>query len=249
MKDKPKKESSDGALDRGLNVLEMLTAEDRDAVSFTEITQRLGASKPTVSRLLQILCRRGYVDKSEQDGLYRYGLRMASFGLGVPLVDRLRESARTILDSLREETSATSILLFFDGSLIQTLAKSVHPAGPALREVGGASPLDGRSPWDAALLELYSVAERKALLAPIPKVREFQRQVKLFTRVDNVALDDGLIWPHLRRLGVARRDPSGTGAFLLGLGASILVLDDDKLSQTATQLTEAADTLAQQVGW
>lgn len=67
------------ALERALDLLELFTLAEPER-SFTELTERSGLSKGTAVRLLSILERRGFLERSPDTDRYRIGLRTFELG-------------------------------------------------------------------------------------------------------------------------------------------------------------------------
>lgn len=63
--------------DRALAVLELLA---RQSLTAKEIGQQLGLNKSTVHRLLMTLLNRGFIERNEQSGIYRIGLKIVELG-------------------------------------------------------------------------------------------------------------------------------------------------------------------------
>ncbi len=67
------------ALERALDLLDAFTLAEPE-LSFTELTERSGLSKGTAVRLLSILERRGFLERSPDTDRYRIGLRTFELG-------------------------------------------------------------------------------------------------------------------------------------------------------------------------
>jgi IclR family transcriptional regulator, KDG regulon repressor len=66
-------------LDRALDIIELLSVE-RDGLGVTEIGVRLDLHKSTVHRLLSALAGRGYIERDDNRGAYRLGLKFIEIG-------------------------------------------------------------------------------------------------------------------------------------------------------------------------
>lgn len=99
----------------GLNVLEAFTPA-HPVLGVTEISERVGLHKSTVSRILQGFAEAGYVQRDEATGRYRLGLGM--LGLAAPLLADLdvRRAAQPHLEELTSRTGETSALSLWNGT-------------------------------------------------------------------------------------------------------------------------------------
>ena len=99
----------------GLGVLEAFSIE-KPVLGVTEIAQRIGLHKSTVSRILAGLEKAGYVQRDEETGRFRLGLGLIA--LSGPLLAELdvRRVAYPALEKLTETTQETSALAVWNGS-------------------------------------------------------------------------------------------------------------------------------------
>ncbi|MGY4858621.1 IclR family transcriptional regulator [Cryobacterium sp. AP23] len=99
----------------GLGVLEAFSIE-KPVLGVTEIAQKVGLHKSTVSRILTGLAAAGYVERDEDTGRFRLGLGL--IGLTGPLLAELdvRRAAHAGLEELTELTGETSALAVWNGS-------------------------------------------------------------------------------------------------------------------------------------
>lgn len=98
----------------GLTVLEAFTTA-HPALGVTEISERVGLHKSTVSRMLQGLAEAGYVQRDVSNGRYRLGLGL--LGLAGPLLADLdvRRAALPYLEELTERTQETAAVSVWNG--------------------------------------------------------------------------------------------------------------------------------------
>lgn len=96
------------ALDRGIEVVEFLASAE-GPVSFSEILASLKFPKASLVRILYTLSRRGIIEKIEEDGRYRLGMKMLYLG-----------------NSLREKTQLRSVAWPFMQKLARKLGETVE---------------------------------------------------------------------------------------------------------------------------
>ena len=98
----------------GLAVLEAFSVQN-PVLGVTEVAQRVGLHKSTVSRILGGLTEAGYVQRDEETGRYRLGLGLLA--LSGPLLADLdvRRAAVPYLEQLTESTQETSAISVWNG--------------------------------------------------------------------------------------------------------------------------------------
>ena len=101
-----KKPASAPAVDRALDVIELLAASDRD-LALSEILKRVNIPRQSLIRILNTLCDRGIVNRAEKRGFYRPGMKLLY--LGDRLKDKiiLRSLAWPFMQELAEKTGKT----------------------------------------------------------------------------------------------------------------------------------------------
>ncbi|MFC9773339.1 MULTISPECIES: IclR family transcriptional regulator [unclassified Pseudarthrobacter] len=119
MPGRPRQENSQvqgaaASLLNGLAVLEAFSVQ-RPLLGVTEVAQRVGLHKSTVSRILAGLTEAGYVQRDEETGRYRLGLGLLA--LAGPLLAELdvRRAALPYLEQLTENTHETSAISVWNG--------------------------------------------------------------------------------------------------------------------------------------
>ena len=113
------------ALDKGLDILELLARVDR-GLTQAEIAKHLGRSPNEFYRMLDRLVRRGYVARVDGD---RFSLTLKLFGLAqlhAP-VRRLASYATPLMRELAEETRQANQLVVFDRGSAVVIAQQEAP--------------------------------------------------------------------------------------------------------------------------
>lgn len=110
----PSPQGAPAALLNGLAILESFSAAV-PSLTVTEIADRVGLHKSTVSRVLQGLAEGGYVVRDSRSGKYQLGLRILR--IAAPLMADLdvRVAARPYLEQLSAETEETAALALWNG--------------------------------------------------------------------------------------------------------------------------------------
>jgi IclR family transcriptional regulator, KDG regulon repressor len=97
------------SVDRTFDILELL-ALNPNGLSVGAVSENLELHKSTVSRLLQVLRNRGYIDKDPSTGQYRMGLKVIELA-GSQLENiELRLEARNGMHALAQNTGHTVFL-------------------------------------------------------------------------------------------------------------------------------------------
>jgi DNA-binding IclR family transcriptional regulator len=101
------------ALERAIDVIDLLAAHDRD-LAFTEIKNALNIPKPSLARILGVLAERGLVTRTDERGLYRLGMQFLYLGGRLESKLRLRYVARPHMEELALKTGKTIELSTLD---------------------------------------------------------------------------------------------------------------------------------------
>ncbi|MEQ7874492.1 IclR family transcriptional regulator [Sphingomonas sp. ASV193] len=108
------------ALEKGLDVLELLAAES-EPLSLSAIVQRLGRSTGELFRMIQVLERRGMVAQGS-DG-YSLTTRLFELGLGRPVVRNLVELSLPVMRELTGKIGQSCHLVIPSGSNMVVVAR------------------------------------------------------------------------------------------------------------------------------
>lgn len=147
------------SVNHALDVLELFAAARRE-LGVTEISQHLGFSKSSASRMMALLERRGYLRRNGRSGRFFLGIRPYEIGCVAVTHWGLKDVALPYLERLRDTCDETSHLVVLDGTDVVYIEKleSSHP-------VRIDSQIGGRAP-------AFCVAHGRALLAHHPEVLE-----------------------------------------------------------------------------
>ncbi len=154
--------SGSQSLERGLDILEMIEAENGD-IGVRELARRLELSPTIVQRLVSSLAVRGYIEKNTETSRYRLGHRSMILGAsGERGVDYL-VTARRELDRLAQEHHLNGFVsVLRSGRAIYLLA--VQADGLAIRvSIGSEMPLHSTAAGKVLLASLDDGEARKLL--------------------------------------------------------------------------------------
>lgn len=114
------------ALDKGLDILELLASE-RQQLTQLQVAERLGRTSGEIYRMLMCLAERGYVVRETQSGGFRLTLKLFELGHKQNPTAMLRRAARLPMESLAEETGHASHLSVQYGRSIIVLMERMPP--------------------------------------------------------------------------------------------------------------------------
>ncbi|MBW1799004.1 MAG: helix-turn-helix domain-containing protein, partial [Deltaproteobacteria bacterium] len=110
---KPRKPANAPAVERALDVIELLAASER-TLALSEIVRSTDIPRQSLIRILNTLCDRGIVDRGEQRGFYGLGMKLLHLGNRLQNNIELRSVARPFMQELEEKTHKTVELSTLD---------------------------------------------------------------------------------------------------------------------------------------
>jgi len=108
-----KKSASAPAVDRALDVIEVMAVSDKD-LCLSEIIKRVNIPRQSLIRILNTLCDRGVLDRAEQRGFYRLGMKLLYLGNRLQDKITLRSVAWPFMQELSDKTHKTIELSTLD---------------------------------------------------------------------------------------------------------------------------------------
>ena len=101
------------AVDRAIDVIELLSATEAD-LSFSQILTSHNIPRQSLVRILNTLCDRGIIDRTEQRGFYRLGMKFLYMGNRLKDKINLRAVAWPFMGELSRQTRKTIELSILD---------------------------------------------------------------------------------------------------------------------------------------
>jgi len=202
-----------GTLAKGLMILQAFVADPR-AHANSELAQRLGLPRPTVSRLCRSLQAMGFLD--HDDRLDRYFIGPAAVALAypyvinTPLLAQLRPAMQSMADRF-EGAVSVGVTMDLDVVYVETCA---HEHGTLKRPGVGAVRGIVETAMGRAWLSQLATADRNRFLARARQARpdEYRRSTE--------GLKDSLA--HYGRRGFAiNRGDAGLGVLAVGVASNI----------------------------
>lgn len=114
------------ALDKGLDILEALTAS-QDPQSLSEIARRLGRTSSELFRMLNALERRGYIERDPVSGKCRLTLRLYELAHTHSPIDKLLRAATIPMRELAERLKESCHLSTLANGRLVVLAQADSP--------------------------------------------------------------------------------------------------------------------------
>lgn len=101
------------AVERAIDIIDLMAARERD-VSLSEIMKELNIPRQSLIRILNTLSDRGLVDRGDQRGFYRLGMKLLYLGSRLQDKIKLRSVARPYMQELAQKTLKTIELSTLD---------------------------------------------------------------------------------------------------------------------------------------
>jgi DNA-binding IclR family transcriptional regulator len=241
-------------IERMMNLLDTL-ASRTSAVSLKELAQSTGLHPSTAHRILNDMVVGRFVDRGEQPGSYRLGMRLLELGNLVKARLSVREAAIEPMRELHQRTGQTVNLSLRQGDEIIYVerAYSERSGMQVVRAIGGRAPLHLTSSGklflaadDPRLVRAYATrtglaGHTRNSITDLPKL---ERELSL-VRARGYARDNEELEMGVRCIAAAVRDDSTRVVAGLSLSAPAERMNDD----WASDLIAAAQQISQQLGY
>jgi DNA-binding IclR family transcriptional regulator len=246
----PKEKSTAPALDNGLDILEQVIRSE-NGTGFNQLAEELPVTRATVSRLLKVLIKRGYLSKDSQNGKYFPGNRLSLLGLKTPLLEKLLREAQPVIKSLSEKAmNNTVILIYWTGREMQVLSRFQQESSVAMMPAGTIRTDLSLFPWGWLFYEELSKTEKAEAEAKIELLEEFKKlqASRLEDYKQNSYLyDDCGVFEHVRRFTSLLKDRNGQIIGALGVGGSPLSIPNEKVEEIGKQTAIHAKILSEKI--
>jgi len=239
----------DSTLFKGLKILETLAAAP-SAMSVTAISRELELTKSSAYRLMQTLCRLGYVRQGE-DKLY--GATFKAWQVGRQVINHLnlREFAAPQMGRLSQITEHTVYLAVPEGMSVVYIDK-IESRQPirSWNPVGGLAPIHAVSTGKAILAADYE-RWRERLKGNLTRhtsltltnIREFDEEVEMI-RQRGYAEDKGEFRDRVIGYGAAILLPDGSPIAAIGITMPDFHLDDTMRETYPALVRTAAEEIS-----
>jgi DNA-binding IclR family transcriptional regulator len=244
-------------LERTFRILDAFSTNAQE-LSVTELIPKLRLPKSTVHRLVMVLERHGYVERSSTGDKYHLGAKLVQLGMHALTSIDLGRVAMPHLERLVKQTGETAHLgVLRDGEIISLFhSQSAHVLRPPTT-VGRRIPVYCTS-LGKAILAFLPEGEKKRILADIhfkaytPKtikrISEFKAQL---TRVRNAgyATDNEEFEEGLRCIGAPVRDHSGDVIAAISIAMPSVRMKKHRVPQLTRAVVKTAAELSVALGY
>ena len=239
------------SLARGLKILAIL-AEAENGVANSELRERLGVDKASVSRLLQTLARYGYAERDPQTRRYRLGPQVVHLSRSLLTRMPLRDQAKPFLRQLVERTGECAHLAILAQGQALYIDQVEAPA--SLRVTTGVGTL---APLHCTALGKVLLAFGKAPIADhlpafTPRTITDPEALRLHleqTRRQGYAVDDEEYEYGVRCLAAPAYDLYGELAGAIGISGPSGRVTLESIPQLAPIVTEIAKALSDRLSF
>jgi DNA-binding IclR family transcriptional regulator len=229
---------------------------DRPELSLAEISREVDAHKSSVFRVLTTLEAVGFLEKDNQSGKYRLGLKILDLAGRVSGRSDIRQIAAPFMEELARETGEVVHLAVLDGSDIVYLEKKGQ--GQILTvatRIGGRNPAYASSMGKILLADLPEEQIRTILgrgklekltpntITEIPRLMEELKRI----REQGFALDNEETFPGIRCVGAPIRDAAGKVIAAVSVTVPVQRMNDERVRELWRLVTNTARMTSERV--
>ena len=254
---KPRKSVNAPAVDRALDIIELLAASERE-LALSEIVRRTGIPRQSLIRILNTLCNRGIVDRGEQRGFYGLGMKLLYLGNRLQDNILLRSIARPLMQELEEKTHKTVELSTLDQDQLVLIEQVEGTEGIRLyTHIGSAYPYFHAVAVGKIYLAHMEPEKRHKVLDKIglPAVTEHTitdmnglETELLKVRKDGYAFEDQELRKGVRRVVAPIYDFRNDLAGCIGIAATLFSLELEDREYLGSIVKEAANKISNRMG-
>jgi DNA-binding IclR family transcriptional regulator len=235
----PREKTAIQVIERMMNLLDALAAHS-DPVSLKELSQRTGLHPSTAHRILNDMVFGRFVDRGEQAGTYRLGMRLLELGNLVKARLSVREAALEPMRELHRRTGQTVNLSLRQGDEIVYVERSFSERSgmQVVRAIGGRAPLHLTSSGklflaydEARVVRAYAMRTGLAghTRNSITDLQKLERELSL-VRARGYARDNEELEVGVRCIAAGIRDDSGRVVAGLSVSAPAERMQDEWIS-------------------
>jgi len=245
------------AVDRALDVIDLMAASERD-LSLSEIVDSIGIPRQSLIRILNTLCDRGIVERAEQRGLYRAGMRLLYLGSRIQDKITLRSVAFFFMKELAEKTHKTIELSSLDRDQLILIEQIEGTEGVRLySRVGGFYPYLHALAVGKIYLSHMAPQKRHHVLDKIglPTVTEHTitdmnvlEQELLKVKENGYAFEDQELRKGVRRVAAPIYDFRNELAGCIGIAATLFSFDLEDRESLGRMVVDTARRISERMG-
>ncbi len=254
---KQRKPSHAPAVDRAIDVIELLAASER-TLALSEIVRRTDIPRQSLIRILNTLCNRGIVDRGEQRGFYGLGMKLLHLGNRLQNNIKLRSVARPLMQELEEKTHKTVELSTLDQDQLVLIEQIEGTEGIRLyTRIGSAYPYFHAIAVGKIYLAHMDPEKRLKVMDKIglPAVTEHtithmnELETELLkVRKDGYAFEDQELRKGVRRVVAPIYDFRNELAGCIGIAATLFSFEPEDVENLGQAVRETADKISNRMG-
>jgi len=254
---KTRKPANAPAVERALDVIELLAASERD-LALSEIVKRSDIPRQSLIRILNTLCDRGIVDRAEQRGFYRLGMKLLHLGNRLQNNIKLRSVARPFMQELAEKSHKNIELSTLDQDQLVLIEQIEGTEGIRLyTRIGSAYPYFHAVAVGKIYLAHMDPEKRHKVLDKIglPAVTEHtitdmnELETELLkVRKDRYAFEDQELRKGVRRVVAPTYDFRNDLAGCIGIAATLFSFELEDVEHLGSMVVETADKISNRMG-
>lgn len=251
------KENSVQTLDRTFDIIELLAAAP-NGMGVTEIGQKIGLHKSTVYRLINALVQRGYLEKEQNTGLYKIGLKFIEISSLYIRQIELKTEAVPFMRHLSELTGQVTHLAILDETEVVYIEKiDVIQNLRMYSQIGKRIPVYC-SALGKVLLSGQNSDYQERIIKKINYIRHTENTITDAeslknelekTRQRGWAIDDEEHEPGIRCIAAPVKDFTGKVIAALSLSGSKNIIAPEKDGYYSELVVEAAANISKQLGY
>jgi DNA-binding IclR family transcriptional regulator len=251
------KSSHAPAVDRALDVIDLMAVSERD-LSFSEIMKKVSIPRQSLIRILNTLCDRGIVERADQRGFYRSGMRLLYLGSRIQDKITLRSVALFFMQELAERTHKTIELSSLDRDQLILIEQIEGTEGVRLySRVGGFYPYLHALAVGKIYLSHMEPQKRYNVLDKIglPTVTEHTitdmkilEQELLKVKEDGYAFEDQELRKGVRRVAAPIYDFRNELAGCIGIAATLFSFELEDRGYLGRMVVETAGRISERMG-
>ena len=243
-------------LHQAMEVLELFTTTRRE-LGVAEVAKILDRSKSTVSGWMSAMHEVGLLDRGEEGGPYRLGIRLAALGDLAQRSTSVQRIARPLLEQLTRQTrETTSLNVLIGGEVVNAVSvespQPIHSGGG----VGIPMPIHATAAgkalvaWKAPAEVRHLLPLQLAQFTPdtITDIETFMDDLAR-TREVGYAVASGELAIDLAALSAPVRNSTGAVIGAISIAAPISRVSVDRIPHMAQLLVEAANAASAALGF
>lgn len=243
------------SLDRGLNILEILS--EKGEMSITDLAELLEVDKSTVSRLVETLRCHDMVQLNKQTKKYRLGLRILHLGTAMEKNLNIIEIARPIIRSVSEKLEQSVHLCAYNNTMAYVIDQVVHNSMYSLSAtIGMIEPMHASSVgkciiayrredivaqmlenYDYAKYTEHTITDKERLMTELEKIK-----------AQGYAIDDEEVAVGVRCVAVPIFSSRNQVRYSIGISGPVGLMNEEKMQLYISRLQAAARKISKELG-